>query len=509
MGKDSNKIALRTTSERMKMVPARLTQKWATMASFMFVWAIVSQYLLPNELHRIIHRFKRKLKNYFDPYIKITIHEFTGERLRRSEAYASVEAYLSSITSKIGKRFKAEMETENSNLVLSLDENEEVSDEFQGAKLWWVLSKVVPPKSTVQRFCKLTFHKRYKEMVTNSYLQHVMRQGKEIRKGNRKRRIHSNCSGYKWSHTVFEHPASFETIAMDQDKKQEIIEDLLAFSRGKDYYARIGKAWKRGYLLYGPPGTGKTTMIAAMANLLNYDVYDLELTAVSSNIDLRRLLIETTSKSIIVIEDIDCSVDLTGQRKKRTEQSCLKDENKCSVKEKKEHKEEGDSSTYVTLSGLLNFIDGLWSSCGAERLIVFTTNYVEKLDPALIRRGRMDKHIEMSYCSFNGFKVLAKNYLDLENHKMFERIEKLMEETKITPADVAENLMPKSLVDDPERCLSNFIQVLEKVLENASAKKSEETELTKESNANGKAEAADNDKQSVEDESTKRETVPI
>ena len=51
---------------------------------------------------------------------------------------------------------------------------------------------------------------------------------------------------------------------------------------------------------------------------------------------------------------------------------------------------------------------------GGERIIVFTTNYVEKLDPALIRRGRMDKHIEMSYCCYDAFKVLAKNYLDVE-----------------------------------------------------------------------------------------------
>ncbi|KAL0385000.1 UNVERIFIED_CONTAM: AAA-ATPase ASD, mitochondrial [Sesamum radiatum] len=62
-------------------------------------------------------------------------------------------------------------------------------------------------------------------------------------------------------------------------------------------------------------------MIAAMANLLDYDVYDLELTSVKDNTELRRLLTETTAKSIIVIEDIDCSLDLTGQRTKRKEKS--------------------------------------------------------------------------------------------------------------------------------------------------------------------------------------------
>ncbi|KAJ6292004.1 hypothetical protein OIU76_023989 [Salix suchowensis] len=107
---------------------------------------------------------------------------------------------------------------------------------------------------------------------------------------------------------------------MEAERKQEIMDDLVVFSTAEEFYARIGRAWKRGYLLFGPPGTGKSTMIAAMANLLNYDIYDLELTAVKDNTELRKLLIDTTSRSIIVIEDIDCSLDLTGQRKKKKEE---------------------------------------------------------------------------------------------------------------------------------------------------------------------------------------------
>ncbi|MED6154728.1 hypothetical protein PIB30_115513, partial [Stylosanthes scabra] len=111
----------------------------------------------------------------------------------------------------------------------------------------------------------------------------------------------------------------------------------------------------------------------------------------------------------------------------------------------KRAQEEESKGSKVTLSGLLNFIDGIWSACGGERIIIFTTNFVDKLDPALIRRGRMDKHIELSYCGFEAFRVLARNYLDVENHGLFGRIGKLLEEVNMTPADVAENLMPKSV----------------------------------------------------------------
>jgi chaperone BCS1 len=62
----------------------------------------------------------------------------------------------------------------------------------------------------------------------------------------------------------------------------------------------------------------------------------------------------------------------------------------------------------VTLSGLLNFVDGLWSTSGEERIIVFTTNYRERLDPALLRPGRMDMHIHMGYCTAESFRILQR-----------------------------------------------------------------------------------------------------
>ncbi|KAL3324490.1 hypothetical protein AABB24_038565 [Solanum stoloniferum] len=204
-------------------------------------------------------------------------------------------------------------------------------------------------------------------------------------------------------------------------------------------------------------------MIAAMANLLRYDIYDLELTSVKDNTELRKLLIDTTGKSIIVIEDIDCSLDLTGQREKNKKKKEDKDKNEeDAVKEKmKKGGEEKEKQSEVTLSGLLNFIDGLWSAIGGERLIIFTTNYVEKLDPALIRRGRMDKHIFLSYCCFESFKVLAHNYLDVvESHVHFPEIRRLLEETNTTPADIAENLMPKSSKENAYTCYERLIKAL-------------------------------------------------
>ena len=369
-----------------------------------------------------------------------------------------------------------------------MDDREEITDEFESVTVWWQSKKVrntrqsfsFYPAADEKRYYMLKFHRRDREVIIERYLEHVVKEGKMIDMKNRERKLYSNTPGQnhrnqtKWSHVTFEHPASFDTLAMEEKKKEEIKSDLIKFSKSKDYYKKIGKAWKRGYLLFGPPGTGKSTMIAAMANFLEYDVYDLELTTVMDNTQLRSLLIETSSKSIIVIEDIDCSLNLTGQRKKKKEEEDGDEKMMKSEGEKKESK--------VTLSGLLNFIDGLWSACGGERIIVFTTNFVDKLDPALIRKGRMDKHIEMSYCGFEAFKVLAKNYLDVEESEIFDEIKRLLEVEgiKMTPADVGENLLPKSEGEEGETCLKRLIEALKEAKEEAKKRVEEEVKQKKE-----------------------------
>ncbi|KAI6680768.1 hypothetical protein NL676_034649 [Syzygium grande] len=166
------------------------------------------------------------------------------------------------------------------------------------------------------------------------------------------------------------------------------------FAAGQAFYQRTGWAWKRGYLLYGPLGTGKSSMIAAMANFLGHDIYDLELTQVHSNSELLNLLVTTSSKSIIVIKDIDCLINLSN-RSKVPQAAAPQSYNYPGAPDAMCGGEDGNNST-ITFSELLNFPNGLWSCFGGERIFVFTTNHIEKLDPALLQSSRMDMHICMS-----------------------------------------------------------------------------------------------------------------
>uniref|UniRef100_A0A6N2K8A5 AAA+ ATPase At3g28540-like C-terminal domain-containing protein n=1 Tax=Salix viminalis TaxID=40686 RepID=A0A6N2K8A5_SALVM len=79
--------------------------------------------------------------------------------------------------------------------------------------------------------------------------------------------------------------------------------------------------------------------------------------------------------------------------------------------------------------------------------------------------------------------------LEVESHELFGKIEELMGQTEISPADVAENLMPKSDEEDVETCLKCLIEALEASMEEA-RKKSEEEAMLKAENAgkqNGEA----------------------
>jgi chaperone BCS1 len=141
----------------------------------------------------------------------------------------------------------------------------------------------------------------------------VIEIAKQIKQGTMAMKIRSNQYD-SWSEELkFNHPMSFNTLAIDEMLQREIINDLDRFVSAKEFYRRTGKAWKRGYLLYGPPGTGKTSFIATMANYLNYDIYDLDLTDVGDNKILKDLLLTMSNHSILVIEDIDCTINLQNR----------------------------------------------------------------------------------------------------------------------------------------------------------------------------------------------------
>lgn len=86
---------------------------------------------------------------------------------------------------------------------------------------------------------------------------------------------------------------------------------------------------------------------------------------------------------------------------------------------------------------------------------MFTTNHKDRLDPVLLRPGRMDMHLHMSYCTFSGFKTLASNYLRIQDHQLFGEIKGWLDKVQATPAEVAGELMK---CEDPDVALRGLIK---------------------------------------------------
>ena len=123
--------------------------------------------------------------------------------------------------------------------------------------------------------------------------------------------------------------------------------------------------YRRGYLLYGPPGTSKSSLTSAIAGQCKLDIYIVDITSLNDE-SLRELFNNAPGNCIVLLEDVGA---VRADREKDEE----------------EHRARRHS---VSLSGLLNALDGVASQEG--RILIMTTNYIEKLDSALIRPGRMN-----------------------------------------------------------------------------------------------------------------------
>jgi chaperone BCS1 len=162
-----------------------------------------------------------------------------------------------------------------------------------------------------------------------------------------------------------------------------LIEDARNFVNSADWYRRMGIPYRRGYLFSGPPGTGKSSAAEAMAGALDLPLYILNLASLSDT-SLENAIgdLDHMGTAILLIEDIDT---VTVDR-----------DNK-------------DKNQKISLGTLLNVLDGVLA---ADNLIlIMTSNNPNNLDPALIRRGRVDKVVEFGMASEDQINGAVKRFI--------------------------------------------------------------------------------------------------
>ncbi|XP_063993794.1 mitochondrial chaperone BCS1 [Diachasmimorpha longicaudata] len=185
--------------------------------------------------------------------------------------------------------------------------------------------------------------------------------------------------GSEWRQ--FGHPRKkrpIDSVVLDQGIAERLVKDCREFIENPGWYSDRGIPYRRGYLLHGPPGCGKSSFITALAAELERGICVLNLSERGLTDDrLNHLLAVAPQQTIILLEDVDAAFS--------------------SRTETKEMKAAFDGLNRVTFSGLLNCLDGVAST--EARILFMTTNYLERLDPALVRPGRVDVKEYIGWCS--------------------------------------------------------------------------------------------------------------
>ena len=214
-------------------------------------------------------------------------------------------------------------------------------------------------------------------------------------------------------------------------EKDELLSLLDAFHAGTGRFAVKGSPKKLGVLLYGPPGTGKTSLIKALAARLDRSIVSIPLGRIKTNQELFDAVFDmkygvadadvpvrlTFKQTVFVLEDVDAASSVVLKRSSSTPEPVAPapapaiEKDGDPIKALLECLFNGDDKAIsgptmalgalkptrdrLDLSGILNVLDGVVDSPG--RIVIMTTNHPEKLDPALIRPGRINFAIELTY----------------------------------------------------------------------------------------------------------------
>eukprot|EP00927_Polykrikos_kofoidii_P036907 TRINITY_DN31112_c0_g1_i1.p1 TRINITY_DN31112_c0_g1~~TRINITY_DN31112_c0_g1_i1.p1 ORF type:complete len:581 (-),score=91.07 TRINITY_DN31112_c0_g1_i1:38-1744(-) len=182
------------------------------------------------------------------------------------------------------------------------------------------------------------------------------------------------------------------------DQAEALLEDAREFLASELWYTERGIPYRRGYLLHGVPGAGKSSLVTAIASELRLSIYMLQLSSKHMSDETLTSLLQHgmhDPPTILLLEDVDLLhsvvLDRRTQGDKDKKESADERSDSRSDKDDKENRRGGR----LTLSGVLNALDGPTATTG--RLLFMTTNTKDRLDPALVRSGRIDYEVQFTY----------------------------------------------------------------------------------------------------------------
>jgi chaperone BCS1 len=200
-----------------------------------------------------------------------------------------------------------------------------------------------------------------------------------------------------------------DTVHLKSTVKNSIIEHIKDFKNNEQWYLDRGINYQTGILLYGPPGTGKTSLIKAIGSEFDKPIYRISSSKIGN---LERAILNLPENAILVVEDIDGIARAYPYRILNYHEIV--------------NDVISDSSlavTYCPLTGSL--------MCTHGRILIFTTNHKEKLDPALLRKGRINLEVEIGYADKEVIEKFFESF-----YPDFELPEEFTIKEKLAPANV-------------------------------------------------------------------------
>jgi chaperone BCS1 len=223
----------------------------------------------------------------------------------------------------------------------------------------------------------------------------------------------------------------------------QIRQTLRDLMDGTGKFAVEGHARKATFLLHGPPGTGKTTLIKAIANFTRRHIISINLANIQSSQEFMDVMfsdrigahgsaVKVRNQDVIfVMEDVDAACNIIKDRGGRgAPAACARD-----PKPNADHEVYNSQRDPLTLATILNVLDGALEC--ENRIVIMTTNYVDRIDRALVRPGRVTLNLEMGYIrAEQAVQMIGRYFPGAATELTLDQVERALDGKSVTPAEI-------------------------------------------------------------------------